>query len=111
MAEYMGGGAGVESGVWLAFWLPNWYLELDLRALRGVVYALVRRQTIYSANRFSEALMLSQNVADEQVRRHFRRRKIFTIEQLAERLDASNRTAQRRLHQWRALSSLNHNAR
>ena len=55
--------------------------------------------------------MPSQNGAGEQVRRHFRRRKVFTIEQLAERLDASKRTAQRRLHQWRALSSLNHNAR
>lgn len=55
--------------------------------------------------------MPSQNVADEQVRRHFRRRKIFTIEELADRLAASKRTAQRRLQQWRALSSLNHNAR
>ena len=55
--------------------------------------------------------MPSQNLAGEQVRRHLRRRKIFTIEQLAERLDASKRTAQRRLHEWRALSSLNHNAR
>jgi hypothetical protein len=55
--------------------------------------------------------MPSQNLASEQVRRHFRRRRVFTIEQLAEGLDASKRTAQRRLHQWRALSSLNHNAR
>lgn len=55
--------------------------------------------------------MSSQNIACEPVRRHFRRRRIFTIEQLAERLDASKRTAQRRLHQWRALSSLNRNAR
>lgn len=55
--------------------------------------------------------MPSQNVAGEQVRRHFRRRKVFTIGQLAKVLDASKRTAQRRLHQWRVLSSLNHNAR
>jgi len=111
VAEYMDGGAGVGSGVWLALGLRNWRLGLDLGAVRGVVYALCRWQTIYSANRILEPLMPSQNVSDEPVRRHLRRRKIFTIEQLAERLDASKRTAQRRLHEWRALSSLNHNAR
>jgi len=53
----------------------------------------------------------SSDTLDDKARKAFRRRKVMTIEEVAELIHRSIHTARRRLKQWQARSSYNQNAR
>jgi len=53
----------------------------------------------------------SSDLGAEQARKTFGRRKVMTLEEVAESIPCSIYTARRRLKQWQAINSYNHNGR